>query len=221
MIVYANPRKLLGGGESQNSNSAYLIFSLPNMQKWLENKFTNCLNYEHTIFLNESVIEFLLRKNRFKILKKQYFKDHSIFFACEKICEDFGDFRRESRVNLTPQYNQNKALIGEFLDFYKHKIAFLNNILDSTNKPIYLFGAHLFSQFLLYSGLKREKIISILDNNTKKQGKRLYGTRFLVESPQILRHTNALLILNAGAYNDEIKQDILQNINAKTEIVDF
>ncbi len=192
------------------------------MQKWLENKFTNCLNYEHTILLNESVIEFLLCKNHFKILKKHYFKDHSIFFACEKICKNLNAKNSsKSRVNLTPQYNQNKALIGEFLDFYKRKIAYLNNILDSTNQPIYLFGAHLFSQFLLYNGLKSDKIISILDNNTKKQGKRLYGTRFLVESPQILRHTNALLILNAGAYNDEIKQDILQNINANVEIVDF
>lgn len=192
------------------------------MQKWLENKFTNCLNYEHTIFLNESVIEFLLCKNHFKILKKQYFKDHSIFFACEKTSKDLDITNKcESRVNLTPQYSQNKALIGEFLDFYKHKIAYLNNILDSTNKPIYLFGAHLFSQFLLYNGLNGTKIISILDNNTKKQGRRLYGTRFLVQSPQILRHTNALLILNAGAYNDEIKQDILQNINANVEIVDF
>lgn len=197
------------------------------MQKWLENKFTNCLNYEHTILLNESVIEFLLCKNHFKILKKHYFKEHSIFFACEKIGKDLecknlnAKNNRESCVNLVPQYSQNKALIGEFLNFYRRKIAYLNNILDSTNKHIYLFGAHLFSQFLLYNGLKSEKIISILDNNTTKQGKRLYGTRFLVESPQILRHTNALLILNAGAYNNEIKQDILQNINANVEIVDF
>ena len=192
------------------------------MQKWLENKFTNCLNYEHTIFLNESVIEFLLHKNHFKILKKHYFKEHSIFFACEAINFKHLDAKHhKSSVNLTPQYSQNKALIGEFLDFYRHKIAYLNNILDSTNKPIYLFWAHLFSQFLLYNGLNSAKIISILDNNTKKQGKRLYGTRFLVQSPQILRHTNALLILNAGAYNDEIKQDILQNINANVEIVDF
>lgn len=27
-----------------------MIFSLPNMKKWLENKFTNCLNFEHSIF---------------------------------------------------------------------------------------------------------------------------------------------------------------------------
>lgn len=79
-----------GGGESQNSNSAYLIFSLPNMQKWLENKFTNCLNYEHTIFLNESVIEFLLRKNRFKILKSNILKTTAYFLRVRKFVRILG-----------------------------------------------------------------------------------------------------------------------------------
>ena len=207
--------------ERERESKARLIFSLPNMQKWLEHKFTNCLNYEHTIFLNEPVIEYLLHKNGFRILQKHYFKEHSIFFACEKVAR-FGSKRGcKSKKKLESQYAQNKALMSEFWDFYKRKIAFLNEILDSTRKPVYLFGAHLFSQFLLYNGLKSKKIISILDNNPTKQGKRLYGTRFIVQSPQILRTQNALLILNAGAYTAEIKSDILENINAKTEIVDF
>ena len=205
--------------ERERESKARLIFSIPNMQKWLESKFTNTLNYEHTIFLNETVIEYLLAKNGFKILQKHYFKEHSIFFACEKVANR--DSVSKSQITLKSQYAQNKALISEFLDFYKRKILELNAILEATNKPVYLFGAHLFSQFLLYNGLNSEKIISILDNNKAKQGKRLYGTRFVVESPQILRKSNALLILNAGAYTAEIKSDILANINAKTEIVDF
>lgn len=203
--------------ERERESKARLIFSLPNMQKWLSNKFTNTLNYEHTIFLNEPVIEYLLHKNGFKILQKRYFKEHSIFFACEKVINRA--CVSESQITLKSQYTQNKAMIGEFLDFYRRKILDLNAILESTTKPVYLFGAHLFSQFLLYNGLQSAKIISILDNNKAKQGKRLYGTRFLVQSPQILRDKNALLILNAGAYTDEIKSDILENINARTEIV--
>lgn len=205
--------------ERERESKARLIFSLPNMQKWLSNKFTNTLNYEHTIFLNESVIEYLCAKNGFKILQKRYFGEHSIFFACEKVANR--DSVSESKIKLKSQYAQNKAMISDFLDFYKRKILELNAILESTKKPVYLFGAHLFSQFLLYNGLNSEKIISILDNNKTKQGKRLYGTRFLVESPQILCKSNALLILNAGAYTDEIKSDILANINARTEIVSF
>ena len=189
------------------------------MQRWLENKFTNCLNYEHTILLNEPVIEFLLAKNHFKVLKKRHFKEHSVFFACEKIVA-FKENHKQ-KIELKSQFEQNKALMREFFDFYKAKIAFLNENLAKTPKKVYLFGAHLFSQFLLYNGLCADKIAAILDNNPQKQGKRLYGTPFEVLSPRILRDENALLVLNAGAYNDEIKSDILQNINTKTEIIAF
>ena len=215
--IYENLCDDLCGGAQTRESKARLIFSLPNMQKWLSNKFTNTLNYEHSIFLNEPVIKYLLHKNGFKVLQKRYFKEHSIFFACEKVINRA--CVSESQITLKSQYAQNKAMIGEFLDFYRRKILDLNAILESTTKPVYLFGAHLFSQFLLYNGLQSAKIISILDNNKAKQGKRLYGTRFLVQSPQILRNKNALLILNAGAYTDEIKSDILENINARTEIV--
>ncbi|EAJ5836413.1 class I SAM-dependent methyltransferase, partial [Campylobacter jejuni] len=58
------------------ANGDKMIFSLPNMQKWLRNKFPNCFNFEHTILLSECVLEFLLHKYKFKILDKKYFKEH-------------------------------------------------------------------------------------------------------------------------------------------------
>ncbi|ECL3285014.1 SAM-dependent methyltransferase, partial [Campylobacter jejuni] len=83
-----------------------------------------------------------------------------------------------------------------------------------------LFGAHLFGQYLIFQGLNTEKIINILDNNLIKQEKRLYGTKFIVKSPKILKdQDNSLVILNAGVYNDEIEKDILENINQKIEIL--
>ena len=48
-----------------------------------------------------------------------------------------------------------------------------------------------------------------------KQGKRLYG-KILVCSPKVLKEKNPVVILKAGVYNDEIKKDILTNINSKT-----
>ena len=48
----------------------------------------------------------------------------------------------------------------------------------------------------------------------EKHSKRLYGTHLLVHSPEILREVaNASVILKAGFYNQEIKSDILNNIN--------
>lgn len=194
-----------------------MIFTLPNMQKWLESKFTNCLNFEHTIFLSEAVIEFLLNKHKLKIIDKFYFKEHSIFYATQK-----DESIDTQNIQLSNQYTQNKKLYDNMQNFYKDKIAELNEILKTSEQEIYLFGAHLFSQYLLYHGLNGDKIKAILDNNTNKQGKRLYGTSLFVQSPKILKDKdNALLILNAGAYNDEIKKDILENINNKIKIISF
>ena len=55
------------------------------------------------------------------------------------------------------------------------------------------------------------------DNSEMKQGKRLYGTKFMVESPKILKdYDNVAVILKAATYSNEIKQDIYDNINNKT-----
>ena len=49
-----------------------------------------------------------------------------------------------------------------------------------------------------------------------KQGNRLYGTNFMVESPKILEDYNDVaVILKTATYNKEIKEDILTNINDK------
>ena len=78
-----------------------------------------------------------------------------------------------------------------------------------------MFGAHIFSQFLIYNGLNIDRIECILDNSTMKQGNRLYGTSFKVCSPEILDDKeNIAVILKAAQYNKEIKQDILDNINS-------
>ncbi|MDD6056118.1 MAG: hypothetical protein PUB96_06210 [Helicobacteraceae bacterium] len=212
-----------------------MIFTLPKMQKWLANKWTNCLNFEHTIFLSEKVIDFLLKASGFEVLEKKYFKEHSIFYAtkkenksAEKCIVDCHDLLRKSRnddvlnvESLKQDYEKNKNLFLEMQEYYKEMIVKINKILMETSREVYLFGAHLFSQHLLYNGLDSKKVVGILDNNANKQGKRLYGTNLQVSSPRILSDKNALVILCAGAYNEEIKKDILENINRKVEVICF
>ncbi|EAL0997310.1 SAM-dependent methyltransferase, partial [Campylobacter jejuni] len=189
--------------------------SLPNMQKWLRNKFPNCFNFEHTILLSECVLEFLLHKYKFKILDKKYFKEHSIFYC---ICKD--ESINNEKATLKNQYEENKKLFLDMKEYYREKIVELNKVLENTTKKVYLFGAHLFSQYLVFKGLKTNKIVNILDNDLNKQGKRLYGTSFMVECPKNLKHNdNCLVILNAGIYNDEIEKDIIRNINSNVEII--
>ena len=189
-------------------NGNKLIFTLPNMQNMLENKYTNCINFEHTIFLTESYVEYLLSKFGFKIIEKAYFNNHSIFYSTVK---DDTVIPFELDTNL---YDKNKQIYLDYVKYYKDLIIELNNKLKDTTLPIYLFGAHVFSQYLLTVGLDSTKINSILDNDSKKQGKRLYGTGLKIQSPHVLKNGQAMVvILKAGIYNEEIKQDILENIN--------
>ena len=191
------------------SNGNKLIFTLPNMQLMLENKYTNCINFEHTIFLTEVYVEYLLAKFGFRIIEKAYFKNHSIFYSTVRD-DTVIPFELDSRL-----YAKNKQLYMDYVKYYEDLIIELNNKLKDTTLPVYLFGAHIFAQYLLTIGLDSTKINSILDNDSNKQGKRLYGTSLKIQSPHVLKNEEPMIvILKAGIYNEEIKQDILENINS-------
>jgi hypothetical protein len=189
-----------------------LIFSVPNMQAMLERNYTNCINFEHTIFLSENYINYLIAKYGFKLLAKEYFKeDHSIFYAVERN-ENVKPIELPSNL-----YINNKKLFQDYIAHHKLLIDSINKRTRDISSPIYLFGAHIFSQFLIKMGLETTKIICLLDNDEKKQGKRLYGTDFRVESPEILADVkDPFIILKAGVYNSEIKEQILTKINKNT-----
>jgi hypothetical protein len=187
-----------------------LVFSLPNLEAMLQKKYTNCINFEHTVFLTEIYVEFLLAKHGFKLIAKEYFMDdHSIFYAAE---------RHEVKISKElPQglYEKNKKLYMEYIAYHKILISDLNHKLNQTNQPVYLFGAHVFAQYLIQMGLETKAIINLLDNDKNKWGKRLYGTKLIVKPPKILHDVkNPIVILKAGVYNNEIKKDIIENINS-------
>lgn len=190
----------------------HLIFSLPNMQVMLERKYTNCINFEHTVFLSEPYIEYLLAKHGFRLATKEYFmSDHSIFYAAV----------RDSSVPATELphglYERNKQLYIDYVHYHEKLIADLNREIAQTRQPVYLFGAHVFAQYLIAFGLDAGQIVSLLDNDRNKQGRRLYGTHLMVQSPEVLKNDERpVVILKAGVYNDEIKADILGNINPDT-----
>jgi hypothetical protein len=186
-----------------------MIVSVPNMKVWLQKKYTNCLMFEHSYYLPEDIVEFLVQQYGFQVVAKQYFQEHSIFFACEKISQE-----ASPQPQLPKNYQENKAL---YEDFVNHYVNIVNEIEDKVpNYPgdKYIFGAHIFTLYLLGFGLKEEYFLNVLDNAPSKIGRRLYGTNLMVKSPKCLKeHDEALLVLRAGAYTEEIKKDIVENIN--------
>jgi hypothetical protein len=193
-----------------------LIFSLPHLKAMLERKYTNGLNFEHTVFLTEPYIEYLLAKHGFRLLEKQYFmEDHSIFYATIR---DFSVSPAELPPGL---YESNKQLFLDYVQYQENLIAELNAVINNTERPVYLFGAHVFSQYLIEFGLETTKIVCLLDNDPDKHGKRLYGTNLVVQSPKILKDiSQPLVILKAGVYNSEIREAILSDINDNVAFIE-
>lgn len=192
----------------------HLLFSVPNMEEMMKRKYTNCLNFEHTIFLTEPYIEYLLQSHGFRLVAKEYFlDDHSIFYAYVR------DLYVQSADLPDGLYERNKRLYLDYVRYHEELIKDLNEKIAklSPDQSLYLFGAHVFSQYLIGFGLDTSRIECILDNDPHKQGTRLYGTSLMVSSPKILEKVeNTVVVLKACVYNDEIRKDILENINPKT-----
>jgi len=186
-----------------------LLFSVPNLQIMMQRKYTNCINFEHTVFLTEPFIEYILQHNGFKIKEKRYFlDDHSIFYAAIR------DDAAKGIAQMPDEYSRNKQAYMDYIQYHSDLIKELNQKMSNQENNVYLFGGHIFSQYLLKFGLDQSRIQCLLDNDPHKHNKRLYGTNMIVYSPKILKDVkNPVVILRAGVFNNEIKKDILENIN--------
>lgn len=188
-----------------------LFFSIPNIKEMIKRKYTNALNFEHTYYLTEELAIFLMESNGFELLSKQKFMDdHSIFFHFKKKSTE----EKCDLLDFENKYIENKRIMQEWYEHHSLEANKLVEHITKTDSEIYLFGAHVFSQTLLNFGLDEKYINSILDNDSAKHNKRLYGTDLIVRSPEILREElEPVIILRAGVYNEEIKHQILNDIN--------
>ena len=100
--------------------------------------------------------------------------------------------------------------------FWKNDILKINKNINNSNS-VFIFGAHIFSQMMIFNGLNKNNLIGILDNDKNKINNYLYGTKFKIYSPDILQKLKSpCVILRAGSYNDEIKKQLLK-INPKNQ----
>lgn len=189
-----------------------LCFSVPALRMHLEQKFSSILNFEHTYLCTEEFIEWSLKNQGFILLdKKIHDNDHSIFYAFEKGNDEVTSEYSDS------YYSVYKGLFKDYIDYNTDFVNKVNAQIENTNNSVFLFGGHFISLFTISFGLNLSKITSIIDNSKIKEGKRLYGTNLVVNNPKILKDLQSpIVILRAGVFNEEIKRDILTNINSTT-----
>lgn len=203
------PKEFLHNISNLMPEGAMHIFSIPNFDKYLEQKYSNVLNFEHTFFLNESLMDALLEEYGFKIIEKKYFKDHSIFYSTIKI--------NKKRTFNYNNYKLNKNNFKNYFKYYESIVSKLNTILE--NEESFIFGAHVFSQFLISLGLNFKKIINVIDNSDLKKDQRLYGSNLITKKPDIIKNLNKPnVIVFAGSYQKEV-EDQLKKINSGVRII--
>ena len=190
----------------------FQYISLPNMPHWLSTSYSNSLNFEHTYYYDLDILENLFSKTGFKILDYKTSK-HSIFIKTKKITDIDTITYQDIKIKVN-----SKVIFKNYVKDLKETIKKIKKMSSSVEKT-FLFGAHIFSQKLFNIGLQESLVYGILDNNKDKQGKRLYGTNKLVYEPEIISNeNNILVVVKAGAYTNEII-DQINIINDKAKII--
>mgnify|MGYP003681969797 CR=1 FL=1 len=189
----------------KNISCNYHCFIVPNLQVTFEKKYTNAINFEHNFFITEPYIDTILHNNNFEIIEKEYYLDHSIIYITKYIEKEIIP---QSFPNLYDKYYQ---LAIDFKNYHETIINDFNNKLDNYDGKVYLFGGHIFSQYLIKFGLKTDKIKCILDNSEEKNKCRLYGTILIIEYPEIIKdNEKCAVILKVATYQDEIKKQLYE-----------
>lgn len=193
-----------------------MIFSVPMIDNMLKRGYTNALNFEHTYYLSKEVVKHLLQKTGFMTTRAQTYsssalEDWCLFAVCAPSAHS--DLELEE-LRAIEDFNT-------FLNINKEAVATINKQLKRhADSKKFIFGGHIFTQFLLNFGLEND-FICVLDNDKNKHNEYLYGTNLLVQSPKVLKEYSVpVVVLRAGIYNNEIKQDIVQNINASTRFLE-
>jgi hypothetical protein len=152
------------------------IISVPDMDVMLRRFDLNFLNFEHNYFIPENLLNALFDSCGYRIIEFYNFKEHSKFYAIEKVSNeiDISKFQKQCYFNL--------ELFEVYINAVKEYVLLVNRLMEESKVPSYVFGAHVFTQMLVGFGLKSNLLTGCIDNSSKKQGLRLYGTSLRVSS---------------------------------------
>ena len=190
-----------------------VIVSWPNMTEMSKNLDLNILMFEHLNFLPHAELVAIFSSKGFQLLDTEYFGGHSIFACFEKTSKGEREF--VSTVNSS----EFQAICRRYEMHTRSLSRKLNSFFEATSGKHYLFGAHIFSQFLISAGLNQSRIEFILDNNSDKWGKRLYGTNLDIIPPsEITSKSQVKVGLSMGSYEHEVAEQLTELLPQSSQI---
>jgi SAM-dependent methyltransferase len=193
-----------------------IIASWPNMEKMAENKDLNLLMFEHLTFLPLPEVRAMAKALNLRIIEIKSFEDHSIFICLERTKELGNSEKYISVVDSSTAH----AISNEYSVFIANTVKEFNSFINKDSGEVWIFGAHIFTQYLIANGLDIAKIAGIFDNSVDKQGKRLYGTSLKVYAVRELQESGPLkILLPMGYYEKEILDQLRKVLHPGSEVL--
>ena len=184
--------------------SGKVVISWPMIEKWLSTGVPGALNWEHTFYCPISTLKQLFKSYGFSLVEEQYFGEHHSVF----IIFEYEGTRSSSKLFKVDVEKNRKEVINYFR-YFDRQVLQLKQILKDAPMPIFMMPASVYSQYLYAFGIKECKLKGLLDNDSLKQGRRLYGTSLKAFSPTEISIRDAgTVLLNAGAHSAEITQQL-------------
>jgi hypothetical protein len=205
------PRAFLRTIREQARSDAPMLLSVPDLASLLDQSGANALNFEHTYFFDLPLLEWMLRDAGFTVARAQRFERHSFFVEARPDAEP-------GTAGPPPAAGSGARAFARFVATARADAERLIERADGYDGPIYLFGAHVFSQFLVGCGFPAARAAAVLDNDPAKQGLRLYGTPLRVDAPASIAGADvAAVIVRATHYTAEITEQ-LRELAPRVEI---
>lgn len=181
------------------SDGGSVFISIPNIEAQLEDGFLNALNFEHTYYLSHEYMKLLASICGFDVVHTENFSKYNSFYRLQKKQIGFVFPSDTTRSRLVYQQHIQKLL---------KDVAEINFKIDG--KQVYCFGAHVFTQMMIAAGLNTSAIKGLLDNDTGKIGKFLYGYDLPVLNPSIIKEeSEPIVLLRVAQYKQEIQEGLL------------
>lgn len=203
-VVTALAAALTAGGE--------MFVAWPVLEEWCDRLVPGALNFEHNYFASRAAVVRLFEAQGLRLEVEERFGPLATTFLL---------FRKKDKAALAPERVED-AHDSRVVELYFRRLQVLSRAVNASVEEqggtAFMTPASVYSQTLLTLGLRPDGFTALLDNSPSKQGRALYGVSLPILDPKrALPDTKRpVVVLNAGAHNDEIRrQYVILNPEAR------
>ncbi len=195
---------------TENKNVEYVCLDFPDLERYSSNSTFNFLHTEHTYFIENNFLIEIFNKYGFKLIQKQNFAEHSVFFTFKRYSSSINNEIQLTNINA-------EKMITSYFDKLYNTIKACTSIIESNPQaPAYIWPCSVHSQQLLIHGLSDTLLTGFLDNSPLKIGTYMYGYQLRCESFNNLiesADSPTIIILSGGCFNKELIELYTKNTN--------